>query len=74
MADVRIRSEIAGSVWRIEAPVGSQVQQGQTIILIESMKMEVPVLSPATGVLGKILVSEGDEIAEGQDVALVMTK
>jgi len=72
MAEVRIRSEIAGRVWRIEAAAGSQVEGGQTIILIESMKMEVPVATPSKGRVAKVFVSEGDEIAEGQDIALLV--
>jgi biotin carboxyl carrier protein len=73
MAEIRIRSEIAGRVWRIEAAAGARVEEGQTIILIESMKMEIPVFAPSKGVLTKISVNEGEEIAEGQEIALVAT-
>ena len=72
MAEIRVRSEIAGRVWRIEAAAGSQVEEGQTIILIESMKMEVPVSAPSGGRVAKVFVGEGDEIAEGQEIALVV--
>lgn len=72
MAEIRVRSEIAGRVWRIEASAGSQVEEGQTIILIESMKMEVPVSAPSGGRVAKVFVGEGEEIAEGQEIALVV--
>lgn len=71
MAEVRVRSEIAGRVWRIVTGAGARVEEGQTIVLIESMKMEVPVSAPSGGRVAKVFVSEGDDIAEGQDIALV---
>jgi acetyl-CoA carboxylase biotin carboxyl carrier protein len=67
----RIKSEITGKVWKLEAKPGDRVDEEQAIIIIESMKMEIPVLAPAAGVVKEILVKEGDDVAEGQDVAVV---
>lgn len=71
MAVERIKSEITGKVWKLEAKPGDRVDEEQAIIIIESMKMEIPVLAPAAGVVKEILVKEGDDVAEGQDVAVV---
>jgi biotin carboxyl carrier protein len=67
----RIKSEITGKVWKLETKPGDRVDEEQPIIIIESMKMEIPVLAPAAGVVKEILVKEGDDVAEGQDVAVV---
>lgn len=71
MAIEQIKSEITGKVWKLMAKPGDRVEFDQTIILIESMKMEIPVQAPANGVITKILVQEGEDITEGQDVAVM---
>ena len=71
MADLRVRSEIAGSVWKIEVAVGDSVGEEDTLIILESMKMEIPLLAPRAGVVREILVAEGEAVAEG-DVAVVL--
>lgn len=71
MAVERIKSEITGKVWKLMAKPGDRVELEQTIILIESMKMEIPVQAPANGLITKILVQEGEDITEGQDVAVL---
>jgi len=71
MADIRVRSEIAGSVWKIEVTVGDAVAEEDPLIILESMKMEIPLLAPRAGTVKEILVSEGEAIAEG-DVAVVL--
>ena len=71
MAIEQIKSEITGKVWKLMAKPGDRVEFEQTIILIESMKMEIPVQAPANGVITKILVQEGEDITEGQDVAVL---
>ena len=65
MADTRVRSEIAGSVWKIEVAVGDTVAEDDPLLILESMKMEIPLLSPRAGVVKEILVAEGEPIAEG---------
>ncbi|HVH80263.1 MAG TPA: biotin/lipoyl-binding carrier protein [Stellaceae bacterium] len=71
MADLRVRAEIAGSVWKIEVAIGDSVGEEDPLIILESMKMEIPLLAPRAGVVKEILVVEGDPIAEG-DVAVVL--
>lgn len=71
MAELRVKSEITGKVWQIEASIGQELAEEDTIIILESMKMEIPVLAPAGGVLKEILVAEGDSVHEGQEVAVM---
>jgi acetyl-CoA carboxylase biotin carboxyl carrier protein len=71
MAEIRVRSEISGSVWKIEVKIGDRVAEEDPLIILESMKMEIPLLAPRSGTVVEILVSEGEAIAEG-DVAVVL--
>jgi acetyl-CoA carboxylase biotin carboxyl carrier protein len=71
MAELRVKSEIAGSVWKIEVAVGDQVAEEDALIILESMKMEIPLLAPCAGTVKEILVAEGEAIAEG-DVAVIL--
>jgi acetyl-CoA carboxylase biotin carboxyl carrier protein len=71
MAELRVKSEIAGSVWKIEVTVGDKVAEEDTLIVLESMKMEIPLLAPRAGTVIEILVTEGEAIGEG-DVAIVL--
>jgi biotin carboxyl carrier protein len=71
MAETRVRSEIAGSVWKIEVAIGDKVAEDDPLIVLESMKMEIPLLAPRAGVVREILVAEGESIAEG-DVAVIL--
>ena len=73
MADIKVQSEITGKVWAIEASVGDSLKEEDTIIVLESMKMEIPIVAPQDGNLKKILVAEGDAVTEGQDVAIMET-
>ena len=71
MAELRVRSEIAGSVWKVEVAVGDTVGVDDPLIILESMKMEIPLLAPRAGIVRDILVAEGDQIAEG-DIAVIL--
>ena len=71
MAGLRVKSEIAGAVWKIEVAVGDSVAEDDPLIVLESMKMEIPLLAPRAGVVAAILVSEGEPIGEG-DVAVIL--
>ena len=71
MAELRVKSEIAGSVWKIEVAVGDSVAEDDPLVILESMKMEIPLLAPRSGVVREILVVEGEAIAEG-DVAVIL--
>lgn len=69
MGTVGIKSEITGSVWKIVVETGQRLAQDDTIMIMESMKMEIPVLAPEDGIITEIVVAEGDTIAEGMLVA-----
>ena len=71
MALLRIKCEVAGKVARIEAAAGASVAQDDTILIVESMKMEIPLAAPAAGVIQAILVAEGDDVAEDQEAVLL---
>ena len=66
-----VRSEIAGSVWKVEVGAGQAVAEGDVLIILESMKMEIPVTSTTAGKIKAILVKLDDVIAEGQVVAII---
>jgi len=68
-AMITIASPIAGLVAAIEAAEGAAIEAGDTIIIVESMKMEIPVEAEAAGTVRKLLVAVGEQIAEGQAVA-----
>jgi acetyl-CoA carboxylase biotin carboxyl carrier protein len=72
MAEVRVRSEIAGSVWKIEVAVGDEVSEDDPLVILESMKMEIPLQAPRSGVVKEILVAEGEPIAEGEVVVIII--
>jgi len=60
-----INAHITGTVWKIEVKVGEAVREGQTVVILESMKMEMPVESVADGKVTAILVAEGQAVEEG---------
>lgn len=73
MPIIDIESEISGKVWKIEAEIGTQLDEEDAILILESMKMEIPVDAPEDGKVTEILVKEGDPVEEGQIVARMET-
>ncbi|MBM4203703.1 MAG: biotin/lipoyl-binding protein [Gammaproteobacteria bacterium] len=71
MARHAVESEVAGSVWKVEVAVGATVAKGDVLIILESMKMEIPVESPASGVIEEILVLPEEQVAEEQVLIVV---
>ena len=71
MAKLKIESEVAGNVWKIEVAVGDLVQTGDVLMILESMKMEIPVEAPRAGKVVEILVATEQAIDEGQLVAVL---
>jgi acetyl-CoA carboxylase biotin carboxyl carrier protein len=71
MPTLTIKSDITGTVWLIEAQEGSAVEEDQSIMILESMKMEIPVAAPDAGVIKSILVKQGDAVHEGQDLVIL---
>jgi acetyl-CoA carboxylase biotin carboxyl carrier protein len=66
-----ITAHITGTVWKIEKQVGDRVEQGDTIVILESMKMEMPVESEVPGKLLELRCSEGEAVSEGAVLAVV---
>jgi acetyl-CoA carboxylase biotin carboxyl carrier protein len=71
MARIEIKSEITGTVWQVRTRPGDRVESGATLIVIESMKMEIPVITEDGGTVREIRVKEKDPVAEGQVVAIL---
>ena len=71
MARIEAKSEVMGLVALIEGKVGDQIEAGGTVMFIESMKMQIPVLVEDGGTLRQILVKPGDAVSEGQVVAVL---
>ncbi len=68
-----VKSEIAGQVWKQVATIGERLDAGDVIIILESMKMEIPVTAPQAGKLTALHVGEQDMVAEGQLIATLET-
>jgi acetyl-CoA carboxylase biotin carboxyl carrier protein len=71
MAIVDVKTEITGNVWKIVARVGQKLAEDEPILILESMKMEIPVSAPEAGTVKEILVAEGDVATEGSVVARI---
>ena len=66
MTIIKVESETAGTVWKLETKAGSRVAQDDVLLIVECMKMEIPVLAPADGTVSEIRVAEGDLVSEQQ--------
>ena len=66
-----VEAQITGNVWKIEKQAGESVVTDEVILILESMKMEIPVEAPCAGRIAEIRVSEGDSVEEG-DVLVVL--
>ena len=71
MAKMEVESEVTGNVWKIAVEEGSKVTSGDVVMILESMKMEIPVEAPADGTITELLVQEEDQIEEDQVVAMI---
>jgi acetyl-CoA carboxylase biotin carboxyl carrier protein len=71
MARLEAKSEVSGFVWKVETEVGKRVAKGDTLILIESMKMEIPVVAEVDGVVVGITFEEGAAVDEGSTVVVL---
>ena len=71
MARITLQSEVTGTVWKLEVAVGDRVEAGQTLVVLESMKMEIPLAAPRAGTVAGLLVQEGEAVAEGQDLVVL---
>ena len=66
-----VEAHITGTVWKIEVEVGDRVEEGDTVVILESMKMEMPLEAEAAGTVKEVLCREGQAVSEG-DVLLVI--
>ena len=66
-----VRAEMVANVWQVVASEGDQVTEGDTLVILESMKMEIPVLAEGPGTLTKLAVAEGDVVQEGDLIAVI---
>lgn len=68
---VEVCSEVSGSVWKIECEVGQAVSEGDTLVIVESMKMEIPVEASRSGTVREIRVEQGTPVSEGTVVVVL---
>lgn len=68
---IDVVAHITGNVWKIEKQVGDAVTEGDTVVILESMKMEIPVEAPAAGTVASILTEEGAVVEEGAVLATI---
>ena len=73
MARLKVESEVTGNVWKVEVEAGASVAEGDVLLILESMKMEIPVEAPATGTVVEVLVKVEDSVQEDQVVAVLDT-
>ena len=66
-----VRAEMVANVWQVVASEGDQVADGGTLVILESMKMEIPVVAEGPGTLTKLAVAEGDVVQEGDLIAII---
>ena len=70
-AVAEVRSEMTANVWKVLVAPGDTVADGDTLVILESMKMEIPVIAEASGVLSSVAVAEGDAIDEDGLIAVI---
>jgi biotin carboxyl carrier protein len=70
MAD-EIRAEMVANVWKVVVSAGDTVSDGDTLVILESMKMEIPVVAESDGTITELAVSEGDVVQEGDLIAVI---
>jgi biotin carboxyl carrier protein len=73
LAEIKLTTEVAGRVCAVPVNAGARVRQGDDVVMVEAMKMEIPVSSPSKGKIKSILVGVDDAVTEGQAVAILET-
>jgi acetyl-CoA carboxylase biotin carboxyl carrier protein len=66
-----VRAEMVANVWKVLVSEGDRVEDGDTLVILESMKMEIPVLAEDSGTIASLKVAEGDVIQEGDLIAVI---
>ncbi len=67
----QVRAEMVANVWKVVAAEGDTVADGDTLVILESMKMEIPVIAEESGTLTQLAVAEGDVVQEGDLIAVI---
>ena len=65
---MKIKTEIQDVIWKINVKVGQKFDIGDTVVILESMKMEIPIESELRGIVKEILINEGDHVNENQEL------
>lgn len=68
---MEVKATMAGSVWKITVEQGQTIEEGQDVVILESMKMEIPITAEQSGVLKELKVNEGDFVNEGDVIAII---
>ena len=68
---LEVRAEMVANVWKVVVAPGTAVEPGDTLVILESMKMEIPVLSETSGQVAEVVVAEGDVVQEGDVLAVI---
>lgn len=71
MARTDVKAAATGTVWKVEVKPGESVGRSDPIVILESMKMEIPIMPPQAGTVVEVLVAEDDVVDEGQVVAVM---
>ena len=71
MKTITVKADVAGTVWKVFVAVGEVVDSGQALLIVESMKMEIPAGASQAGTVREILVKEGDPVDEGQALVVI---
>ncbi|HCG68928.1 MAG TPA: acetyl-CoA carboxylase biotin carboxyl carrier protein subunit [Gammaproteobacteria bacterium] len=71
MAKQEVESEVTGNVWKVLKSTGDSVEAGEVIMILESMKMEIPVEAPVAGTIAQVLVAPEEQVEEDQVVAIL---
>lgn len=68
---IEVRAEITANVWQVPAQAGQQVGEGDELVILESMKMEIPVVAPVSGTIASVAVAPDDQVAEGDLICTI---
>jgi biotin carboxyl carrier protein len=66
-----VRAEMVANVWKVVVSQGDSVEEGDTLVILESMKMEIPVVTESAGTVAELKVAEGDVVQEGDVIAVI---
>ena len=73
MNSIKVSTEVTGNVWKMLVTEGEKITEGHELLVMESMKMEIPLIAPCDGIVREIRVKEGDSVPEGE-VAMIIDK